>query len=84
MGFLPEHVNPVLVTFAAMGFAATVNTRRWWLVGVPALIGLAIGVAADVANLSVHLIPLVPFVVEIATVATFGWLVLGRRTAATR
>lgn len=70
MSFLPEHVNPVLLVLSAMGVAALLDRRRWWLVGVPALIGLAIGLMIDVAGASIHAVPLVPFLVEVATLAT--------------
>lgn len=78
MGFLPEHANPVLITLAALGMAALVDRRRWWLVAVPALIGLTVGFVVDVTGASVHDVPLVPFVVEVATIATLAGLAFRR------
>jgi hypothetical protein len=83
VGFLPEHVNPVLLMLAAMGVAALLDRRRWWLVSIPALIGLTSGFVLDVVGVSVHDVPLVPFVVEVATVATLCWIALSRPAAST-
>jgi hypothetical protein len=81
VGFLPEHLNPVFLALAAMGVAALLDRRRWWLTSIPALIGLTSGFVLDTAGASVHDVPLVPFMVEIATVVTVGWIALTRPAA---
>lgn len=84
MGFLPEHVSPILLTLAALGLAAFADCRRWWLVAVPTLLGLATGFLVDATGASVHDIPLVPFLVEVATIASVGVLLLRSRIESTR
>ena len=78
MAFLPEHLSPILLALGAMGVASLLDRRRWWLVGVPAVLGLTAGLVLDAVGASLHDVPLVPFVVEIATVATLGGVVLSR------
>jgi hypothetical protein len=73
----------VLLTLVAMGVAAFLGLGRWWLIGIPALFGLTTGFVADAAGASVNDVPLVPFVVEIATIATFSGLLAGRRPTLT-
>jgi hypothetical protein len=68
VSFLPEHVSPIVLALAAMGVAALLDRGRWWLAGVPALLGLATGFVLDTVGATVHDVPLVPFMVEIATV----------------
>jgi len=81
VGFLPEHVSPILLTIAALGIAAVVDRRRWWLVGVPALLGLTFGFVVDLTGASVHDVPSLPFVVEVATIAALGRLAFRRHVA---
>ena len=79
MSFLPEHINPIALTLATMGLAAFLDRRRAWLVGLPALIGITIGFVLDTVGASLRVVPLVPFVVEVATVAMLGGVALSRR-----
>jgi len=83
MRFLPDHVSPVLLALVAMGVAGRLGLGRWWLVGVPALLGVTAGFVVEITGASVHEIPLVPFVVEIATIATVCGLALPRPAAST-
>ena len=83
MAFLPEHINSIALTLAAMGLAAFLDRRRCWLVGLPALIGLTIGFVLDTAGASWRDVPLVPFVVEVATVAMLSGVALSRGSAST-
>lgn len=78
---LPEHVNPIVLTLAAMGFAAFLDRRRWWLVGLPALIGLTTGFVLDTVGVSFNDVPLGPFAVEVATVAILAGVALSRSPA---
>jgi hypothetical protein len=78
VGFLPEHVSPLVLAIAAMGLASFVDHRRWWLPATPALTGLALGFVLDTVGAKVHDVPLVPFVVEIATLAILCGIVLTR------
>jgi hypothetical protein len=83
VSFLPEHVSPIVLTLAALGVAVRLDRRRCWLVGLPALIGLTTGLVLDTVGASVHDVPLVPFVVEIATVTTLCGIALSRPAAST-
>jgi hypothetical protein len=83
MAFLPEHVNPILLTLGAMAIAARLDRRRWWLVGVPAVLGLVTGFLVDVTGASVRAVPVMPFVVEVATIVTLGGLAYRRHVEPT-
>jgi hypothetical protein len=83
VSFLPEHLNPIVLTLAALGVAALLDRRRCWLVGLPALIGLTTGFVLDTVGASVHDVPLVPFVIEIATVVTLCGIAFSRPATST-